>query len=287
MSSSLRAVISQVPRVTEEFKPSNASFALPSLSGRLSGYAEAVTTVPISLVVIGWLAVLFLQFFLCLRCCLPSMKCAAVQSRANQRLSEFRAAVRGKRRALIAMAVIFGLLCACSVHAVFYANTFLSSALSTLESSLSFMINLDSSLSSAAAQVSVDDSQTIQLIQTTETSSPSAACRNLTRSLLAAAGNVSSSTDSVTSTLASAKHALDNADSLLTKYAGPYQSYFVFGYYSAAMSLLLALLVGSACQLKGWLQIYIGFSELFVLLLSLLVGAMLAVMVSGSRPLPS
>lgn len=278
MSSALRGVISRVPRVTEQFTPSNASFALPSFSGKLSGYAEAVTTVPITLVVIGWLAVLFLQLFLCLRCCLPSMKCAAVQSRRNQRLGQFRAAVRDKRRTLLFLASVFGLLCACSVHAVFYANSFLTSALTSLESTLTFLINLATSLSGSSGQVAVDDAQTVLLLQAAATSAPSAACRNLSQTILNNAGNVSGTAESIASLLSSTKHSLDSADSLLTGYGSAYQSYFVFGYYSASMSLLLSMAVGLACQLKGWLQLYIGLSELFVLLLSLVVGGLLAVL---------
>ena len=282
MSSALRGVIARVPRVNEQFATANASFALPSFSGKLSGYAEAVTTVPIALVVVGWLAVLFLQFFLCLRCCLPSMKCAAVQSRRNQRLGEFRAAVRDKRRALLALATVFGLLCLCSVHAVFYGNSFLTSALSSLENTLSFLIDLAVSLSGSSGQVAVDDAQTLLLLQAAANSAPSTACRNLSQAILVGAGNVSSAADSISAFLSSAKHSLDGADSLLTGYGSAYQSYFVFGYYSAAMSLLLAMLVGVGCQLKGWLQLYIGLGELFVLLLSLVVGALLTVLVARS-----
>ena len=286
MSAALRGVIAKVPRVTEQFTATNASFALPSLSGKLSGYAEAVTTVPIALVVIGWLAVFFLQCFLSLRCCLPSMKCAAVQSRRNQRLSEFKAAVRSKRRGLLAMAAVFGLLCACSVHAVFYANSFLSSALSSLENTLTFLIDLAGSLSGNSAQVVVDDAQTTVLLQAAANSASTTLCRNLSQAILSGAGNVSSAAEGVSAFLSSAKHSLDSTNSLLTGYGSAYQSYFIFGYYAAAMSLLVAMAVGLGCQLKGLLQLYIGLSELFILLLSLLVGVLLTVLVPAfSSPL--
>jgi hypothetical protein len=114
----------------------------------------------------------------------------------------------------------------------------------------------------------------------TSSANTSAQCRAFASEVSKNTPNVSSSTADLSSMIASLSTSLNSLDDTVSAYASTYLDYLVYGYYGVSTFLVLVYLLGTCCRLKLCLQINIFFSELYMLLLTLLVALLLVVLVS-------
>ena len=232
------------------------------------------------------MAVIILQFFLFMRYCFPALKCAKVQATLSQNLTQFSRMVARKRRMLLGLDALFGFLALLSVLLIFYADEFYTAANHTISSVIEFLIQLASSLLSVNNAIDNDNAKVVNYfngVQNSTTASNN--CKQFVSAISNNIGNIGNATSSFSNMLTSLQASFETFDGYVTQYGKSYQTYFIFGYFGLSLLLLSMILLGVVFQKKCLLQFHILASELYMLLLTLIVALLLVLMVSLFYPI--